>query len=125
MTGFPNLFLMVGPNTGLGHNSIIYMIEAQIQYILESLKYAERHGVGTLEVLSEAQAAFNREIHQQLEKFVWTRGGCTSFYLDAGGRNIGLRPGFTFNYRRRVSRFDPRAYDLRPKTVHPKAVPVT
>jgi cation diffusion facilitator CzcD-associated flavoprotein CzcO len=114
VAGFPNLFLMVGPNTGLGHNSIIYMIEAQISYILGALEYAQFHGIRVLEVCRDAQERFNTELQARLKPMVWTQGGCTSFYQDARGRNIGLWPGFTFPYRWRTRRFDPAPYRAAP-----------
>jgi cation diffusion facilitator CzcD-associated flavoprotein CzcO len=112
VTGFPNLFLMVGPNTGLGHNSILYMIEAQLAYIVDALQHAKFHGVQRLEVRQDSQRRFNDELQARLKPMVWTQGGCTSFYQDATGRNIGLWPGFTLPYRLRTRRFDPAPYSV-------------
>jgi cation diffusion facilitator CzcD-associated flavoprotein CzcO len=108
--GFPNLFLLVGPNTGLGHNSIIFMIESQIAYIMDCLQKVSSQGLRGLEVRAERQQDFNEQLQQELSKFVWTKGGCTSFYLDKQGKNTGLWPGFTFRYRAKTKRFDVTAY---------------
>jgi cation diffusion facilitator CzcD-associated flavoprotein CzcO len=108
--GFPNLFLLVGPNTGLGHSSIIFMIEAQIAYIMDCLQKVSSQGLRGLEVRAETQQDFNEQLQQELSKFVWTKGGCTSFYLDKKGKNTGLWPGFTFRYRAKTRRFDVTAY---------------
>jgi cation diffusion facilitator CzcD-associated flavoprotein CzcO len=112
VSNFPNLFLMVGPNTGLGHSSIIYMIESQIAYIVDCLMYAKRHHLTELEVRPEHQRNYNETIQRELSTFIWSTGECTSFYQDAHGRNIGLWPGFTFRYRQRTRHFHPAAYRL-------------
>ncbi|HKS68818.1 MAG TPA: NAD(P)/FAD-dependent oxidoreductase, partial [Ktedonobacterales bacterium] len=111
IAGFPNLFVMIGPNTGLGHNSMVYMIESQISYILDCLRAMRRSDLRAVEVRAEAQAAFNAEMQRRMRGTVWT-SGCASWYLDAGGRNATLWPGFTFEYRRRTRRFDPQPYDV-------------
>jgi cation diffusion facilitator CzcD-associated flavoprotein CzcO len=104
--GFPNGFLIVGPNTGLGNNSIIYMIEAQIRYVLSALRAMEEHDLGAFEVRPEAHAAFQREVQQRMPGSVWTDGGCRSWYLDANGRNSTLWPDFTWRYSLRTRRFE-------------------
>jgi cation diffusion facilitator CzcD-associated flavoprotein CzcO len=110
--GFPNLFLLVGPNTGLGHSSIIFMIESQLAYIMDGLQKIKAQGYKGLEVRAEKQNDYNQHIQQELNRFVWTKGGCTSFYLDKNGKNTGLWPGFTFRFRNRTRRFDAEAYRL-------------
>jgi cation diffusion facilitator CzcD-associated flavoprotein CzcO len=114
VAGFPNLFLMTGPNTGLGHSSMVYMIESQMAYVLDALRYMERSGAAAIEVRPEAQARFNAELAARSDDTVWTRGGCRSWYLDAHGRNTTLWPGFTFEFRRRTRHFDAASYELRP-----------
>lgn len=109
VAGFPNLFLMIGPNTGLGHTSMIIMIEAQITYILDCLRAMEQHGWQTIEIKPEAQEAYNKEIQQRMQHTVWT-SGCSSWYLAAGGRNTTLWPDFTFTFRSRTRHFDPQNY---------------
>jgi cation diffusion facilitator CzcD-associated flavoprotein CzcO len=113
VSGFPNLFLLIGPNTGLGHNSMVYMIESQIPYILDCLRTMKRKNLQVVEVRTEIEQAFNTEVQRRMQSTVWT-SGCTSWYLDARGRNTTLWPGFTFEFRRRTRRFDPQHYDVLP-----------
>lgn len=114
VAGFPNLFLMIGPNTGLGHTSMVYMIESQVKYILDCLRTMSRRNLQTVEVRPEIQEAFNTEVQRRMQSTVWT-SGCASWYLDARGRNTTLWPGFTFDFRRRTRHFDPRHYRLIPR----------
>lgn len=109
VSGFPNAFLIVGPNTGLGHNSMIYMIESQIAYILSALKQMQTQGIASVEVRSDVQARFNQEIHKRLAKTVWSTG-CASWYRAKNGKNTTLWPGFTLEYRFRTRRFSPSDY---------------
>ncbi|MHB8594325.1 MAG: flavin-containing monooxygenase [Acidimicrobiales bacterium] len=120
VAGFPNLFFMTGPNTGLGHSSMVFMIESQIAYVLDALRRMADGGIGTLEVRPEAQARFNAELVERLQGTVWNGGGCRSWYLDSRGRNTTLWPGFTFEFRRRTRRFDEAQYVARRA---PAAVP--
>ena len=127
--GWPNLFLLVGPNTGLGHSSMVFMIESQVGYVLDALLYLRqlRHlrrtgavrpgGRVALEPRPEAQAAWVQDVQRRLSRTVWNRGGCASWYLDAHGRNVTLWPRATFTFRRLLSRFDPAAYDVVPADV--------
>ena len=110
VSGFPNLFFLVGPNTGLGHTSIVFMIESQIEYVLGALRAMRRHGARTLEVRRGAQAAYNAEIDAMTEGTVWVSGGCQSYYLDSGGHNSALWPTYTWPFRRRLREFDAAAY---------------
>ena len=110
--GFPNLFVLTGPNTGLGHTSQIFMIEAQIRYVLSALVHARRHGIDRIEVRPEAQAAYDRVVQRKMRRTVWVTGGCKSWYLDADGRNVTLWPDFTWIYAWQARRFDPSNYDL-------------
>ncbi|GEL17872.1 4-hydroxyacetophenone monooxygenase [Pseudonocardia asaccharolytica DSM 44247 = NBRC 16224] len=112
VAGFPNLFLVVGPNTGLGHSSMIYMIESQLNYILDALRVVDRHGATAIDTVAERQDAFNAEIQSRLENAVWSQGGCVSWYLDEHGRNRTLWPGSTFSFRRRTRRIDPADHEL-------------
>jgi cation diffusion facilitator CzcD-associated flavoprotein CzcO len=109
VSGFPNLFLLIGPNTGLGHTSMIYMIESQLAYILDCLRLMRQHGIQAIEPRAEVQAAYNEEIQWRMQGTVWT-SGCASWYLDAGGVNSTLWPGFTAEYRWRTHRFDSANY---------------
>ncbi|MFP4229452.1 MAG: flavin-containing monooxygenase [Salinivenus sp.] len=110
VAGYPNLFLLRGPNTGLGHNSVLPMIEAQIEHILGALQYLRATGAAAVEPRPAAQARFVREVDRWSAGTVWTSGGCRSWYLDASGRNVVLWPRSVAAFRRRVTDFDPSEY---------------
>jgi cation diffusion facilitator CzcD-associated flavoprotein CzcO len=114
VAGFPNFFLLVGPNTGLGHNSIVFMIEAQLAYVMDALKAMRRGGAGRIEVRREAQEAYNAKLQERMERTVWTTGGCSSWYIDSKGKNTTIWPDFTFRFWNATRRFDPEAYELAP-----------
>ena len=107
--GFPNLFMLYGPNTNLGHNSIIYMLESQTDYVVEALRHAASHGAKWLDVRPEAHAEYNDELQRQLKKTVW-HAGCDSWYVTDAGKNTNNWPSFTFDYRRQTRYFDPVHY---------------
>src|SRR4051794_14602178 len=109
--GFPNLFILLGPNTGLGHSSMVYMIESQIAYVLDALRAMQREHAATAEVRREAVDGFNRAIEKQLDGTVWNTG-CASWYLDDTGRNATLWPDWTWRFRQRTARFDAANYEL-------------
>ena len=96
--GFPNLYFMLGPNTALGHNSVVFMIEQQTKYIVKMLDEMDRRGAVAAEPTKPAQDEFNEEIQRLVEKGIWTQGGCTSWYLDSQGKNRTIWPKFTFQY---------------------------
>lgn len=104
--GFPNLFYLVGPNTGLGHSSIVFVIETQVDYLLDALRQLDARGLATLEAKPEAEAAYNSTVQKRLQRTVWNTGGCASWYLDKSGRNTTLWPTFTFTFRRQLQRCD-------------------
>jgi cation diffusion facilitator CzcD-associated flavoprotein CzcO len=110
VSGFPNLFLLVGPNTGLGHNSIVFMIEAQVRYVMGCLKLLDRQDATLLDVRADVQRAFNDDLQDRLADTVWS-SGCKSWYLDDSGRNRTIWPGFTFSYWWRTRR--PRSADFK------------
>jgi hypothetical protein len=110
VAGFPNLFLLLGPNTGLGHNSVVFMIECQITYLLRALAHLDRTGKAAIEPTPPAQRTFVASVDRRMRNTVWSQGGCRSWYLDANGRNSTLWPGYTFSYWLRTRRFDPGAY---------------
>ncbi|OLR89493.1 flavin-containing monooxygenase [Actinokineospora bangkokensis] len=112
VAGFPNLFFLLGPNTGLGHNSVVFMIEAQLTYIREAMALAEQHNVEAIDVRASAQERFNAEIQRKLRDGVWTQGGCQSWYLDAQGVNRTLWPGFTWRYWLRTRKVDAADFEL-------------
>lgn len=107
--GFPNLFVLQGPNTGLGHTSVIYMIEAQIAHVLRVLRHMERHGLRAVEPRAEAQEKFVAGVDRAMRDTVWLTG-CESWYLDESGRNSTLWPGPTWQFRRTLTRFRARDY---------------
>ena len=95
--GFPNFFMLYGPNTNLGHNSIIYMLESQIAHVLRCMKAAHQAGASAMEVDEARYARFNGTVQKRLTATVWQ--GCKSWYVDANGHNSTNWPGFTFGYR--------------------------
>ena len=97
VAGYPNLFLLMGPNTGLGHNSVIFMIESQIRYVRTLIKRVLRRKDTTLDVREDAQTDFNSRLQKSLRGTVWT-SGCSSWYQTDTGRLIAIWPGFTFTY---------------------------
>jgi cation diffusion facilitator CzcD-associated flavoprotein CzcO len=113
---FPNLFMIVGPNTGLGHSSMVYMIESNIEYVASALKFIEANDVASVEVKREAVDEFEKKIHSHMKDTVWTSGGCASWYIDENGRNTTLWPGFTFQFRRDCKNFDPSKLMVRDRT---------
>ncbi|MEU5877700.1 NAD(P)/FAD-dependent oxidoreductase [Spirillospora sp. NPDC047279] len=96
--GFPNFFTLLGPNTGLGHNSVVFMIEVQIQHVLSCLRLLQDGGGDAIEPRPEALRSFNDRMHNRLRRAVWSEGGCQSWYLDEGGVNRTLWPGHTFEF---------------------------
>jgi cation diffusion facilitator CzcD-associated flavoprotein CzcO len=116
VAGFPNMFLLVGPNTALGHNSIVFMIESQLNYLMDCLRFMDRSRVGVLEVRESVQESFNDGIQRQLQGTVWNSGGCASWYIDANGKNTTIWPGFTWPFRQRTREFRPGDYRQRPLT---------
>jgi len=112
VSGFPNLFFLIGPNTGLGHNSMVYMIESQIRYVMDCLRTMRQQGLGLVEVRDQVQADFNRNLQARLSACVWS-SGCQSWYLHPSGKNTTLWPGYTFEFRRRTRHFDLQNYTCR------------
>ncbi|MFD6106075.1 flavin-containing monooxygenase, partial [Nocardia salmonicida] len=110
IANFPNMFFLVGPNVGLGHTSMVYMIESQINYVSDALAAIDKRGLRTVEVREEAQRAYNADLQEKLGKTVWNTGGCASWYLDKHGNNTTLWPDFTFEFRRLTRHFDAAAY---------------
>ncbi|MFQ6005827.1 MAG: flavin-containing monooxygenase [Woeseia sp.] len=110
VAGYPNLFLMVGPNTGLGHNSMIFMIESQIRYTIKMLQQMSRRGVRAVDVKAEIQSQYNRELQKVLETSVW-QSGCKSWYQTEDGKNTSIWPGASFSYWVKTLNPDSRHYD--------------
>jgi cation diffusion facilitator CzcD-associated flavoprotein CzcO len=112
IAGFPNFFVLAGPNTGLGHSSMVYMIESQLSYVLDALRLVDESGATAIDTRRDRQEAYNAEVQRRLEGSVWTSGGCASWYLDEHGRNRTLWPSYTFAFRRRTRRVDPADHEL-------------
>ncbi|MCP5014507.1 MAG: NAD(P)/FAD-dependent oxidoreductase [Ketobacter sp.] len=96
-SGYPNLWQLVGPNSGLGHNSIIFMIEAQVHYILESMKLLKKKDAAYMDVKPSVQTEFNAALQKQIQSSVWGTG-CQSWYQDAGGKNFAVWPKSTWKF---------------------------
>jgi cation diffusion facilitator CzcD-associated flavoprotein CzcO len=112
VSGFPNLFLVVGPNTGLGHSSMILMIEAQVNYIMGALHALKNEDAKFLDLKKSALQLYNDELQLKLAKSVWQKGGCHSWYQTKNGKNVTLWPGFTFTFMRRTRQFETDKYEL-------------
>ncbi|MFC6013914.1 flavin-containing monooxygenase [Nocardia lasii] len=112
VANFPNLFFLVGPNVGLGHTSMVYMIESQINYVADALATIAEQDLHTVEVRPEVQRDYNRDLQDKLAKTVWNTGGCASWYLDKHGNNTTLWPDFTFRFRSLTRQFDVDAYNV-------------
>jgi cation diffusion facilitator CzcD-associated flavoprotein CzcO len=106
----PNLFFLLGPNTGLGHNSVVFMIESQIRYVADAIAKCDRRGAQALAPTREAQDRFNDELQEQLSHSVWNSGGCSSWYLDEHGKNTVLWGGYTWQYWRATRSVKPEEY---------------
>ena len=103
VAGYPNLFYLAGPNTGLGHNSIVYMLESQMNFVMDALHKMDARGARAVAVREDIQAAHNERIQAALQKTVW-QSGCKSWYQTEDGKNYTLWPGYTFDYRAKTKR---------------------
>ncbi|MEO9270288.1 NAD(P)/FAD-dependent oxidoreductase [Serratia ureilytica] len=111
VNGFPNLFIINGPNSGLGHNSIVYIIESQVEYILQALSWVEQTNHGPLEPLISTQSSYSDSIQDSASGTVWLSQGCKSWYLDPRSRKLTLIwPGFAHEFRHRNGNFVPSDY---------------
>jgi cation diffusion facilitator CzcD-associated flavoprotein CzcO len=110
VAGFPNLFLLVGPNVGVGHTSMVYMIESQVAYVDDALQTMEDEGLEVLETTPQAQEAWRSLIAERSQGTVWLAGGCASWYLDEHGHNTTLWPDFTFRFRKLTKKLDRENY---------------
>jgi cation diffusion facilitator CzcD-associated flavoprotein CzcO len=123
VSGFPNLFILTGPYTGLGHNSIVYMLEAQFEYVLGALAALRERDAAALDVRPEAMEAFAAEMQEKLKGTVWT-AGCASWYQDQSGKVTSVWPTFTWRFRKRARHFDAQAYHFEPRR-QPLSEPLT
>jgi cation diffusion facilitator CzcD-associated flavoprotein CzcO len=111
--GFPNLFLLVGPNSAGGFNSIVFTSEAHINYVIECIEKMDERGLESVEIRRDVYEAYNRGVDERLSESVWNAGGCQSWYLDANGHNNVWWPGFTWRLWQRTRRFDIDRYSVR------------
>jgi hypothetical protein len=117
------MFFLLGPNTGLGHNSVVFMIECQTRYVAQAIGTVRAMGMGGLDVRAEVQQRSNAAVQRRLDKGIWTRGGCTSWYLDAAGVNRTIWPGFTVRYWWETRRFDPTDFEFFGRAADAAATP--
>ena len=110
VAGFPNWFIMMGPNTGPGHTSVLVYTEAQIAHALQAIERIKGDGLKYIDVRQDVQDRYNEGIQKRMKRMVW--GGCKSWYLDADGTNRSLYPGFAAEYVLRTRRLDPSDYHL-------------
>ncbi|GHD95614.1 flavin-containing monooxygenase [Streptomyces naganishii] len=111
--GFPNWMTIIGPNTGLGNSSMILMIESQLNYMADYLRQLDvLGGRAALDARPSAVKAWNRKVQDRMKRTVWNTGGCTSWYLDASGRNTTIWPGTTTEFRRATRRVDLAEYEV-------------
>jgi cation diffusion facilitator CzcD-associated flavoprotein CzcO len=111
--GFPNWMTIIGPNTGLGNSSMILMIESQLNYLADYVRQLDvLGGRVALDARPGAVDAWNRRVQERMERTVWNTGGCTSWYLDASGRNTTIWPGTTTEFRKATRRVDLTEYEV-------------
>lgn len=109
---FPNLFIVTGPNTGIGHTSAIFLIEAQMHYIFACINAVEKENAKAIEVRSEAESKYTNYIHQEMKKTIWQTGGCNSWYKSKSGHVVAMFPGFSFTFLRWTKKFHPNDHTV-------------
>ncbi len=109
---FPNLFIVTGPNTGIGHTSALFIIESQMNYILDCIRTLQAKGLRSIEVRPEAERTYTQMIHREMERTVWKTGGCHSWYQSRSGHVIAMFPGFSFSYHRLTRTLKPADHIL-------------
>ncbi len=112
VAGFPNWFIMMGPNTGPGHTSVLVYTEAQIAHALQAIRKIMAEGLKYMEIRQPVQDRYNEGIQKRMKHMVW--GGCKSWYLDPDGANHSLYPGFAAEYVLRARRLDANHYECVP-----------
>lgn len=105
--GFPNLFIVTGPNTGIGHTSALFLIESQMSYIMSCIGNVKKRNQQVIEVSVDAENKYTAHIHQEMTRTVWHNGGCNSWYKSKSGKVIAMFPGFSFTFRRWARNFKP------------------
>ncbi|MGH8346789.1 MAG: flavin-containing monooxygenase [Pseudomonas sp.] len=109
---FPNLFIVTGPNTGIGHTSALFIIESQMNYILDCIRTLKTQGLRSIEVRHEAERTYTEMIHREMERTVWKSGGCHSWYQSKSGHVIAMFPGFSFSFHRLTRALKPADHIL-------------
>lgn len=110
--GFPNFFIVTGPNTGIGHTSAIFMIESQMIYIMQCIEAVRKSGKSQIEATAKAEQTYTDKIHRSMQKTVWHKGGCDSWYKSRSGKVIAMFPGFSFTFRRLCKLFKPSHHEI-------------
>ncbi len=125
VAGYPNMAFILGPNTGLGHNSVVHMMESQMNYVMQYISFLEKNHEGSsLDIKKAVQDAYNQKLHQQFNGTVWT-SGCQSWYTNAQGKNTTLYPRLTLTFRKKTKKFNPADYQLIQQTVPDKEQHIT
>lgn len=112
IAGFPNLFFILGPNTGLGHNSQLHIMESQYQFLIRYANQLFETNNRSIDVKQSIQDDFNKKLQKQLLKTVWNSGGCASWYLNKNGKNVTLWPSSTFDFRKKIQKISWRNFDI-------------
>jgi cation diffusion facilitator CzcD-associated flavoprotein CzcO len=112
VVGMPNAFFLMGPNSAIAHNSIVFMIEQQIKLVLRAMDVVQQRAAASIEIRRDAQDTYNEQIHRRLDKRVWSTAGCNPYFLDDRGVNRALWPGFSWEYWRAVRNFDETQYEF-------------
>lgn len=120
VNGFPNLFMLYGPNTNLAHSSIVFMLESQVHYVLKCVQALQHPAVDYMDVKAARQAEYNARIQRRLARTVWA-AGCSSWYRTADGRNTNNWPGFSFRFRQMTATLDLGNYELVSAASDPRA----
>ncbi|TGL63419.1 flavin-containing monooxygenase [Leptospira sarikeiensis] len=111
VAGFPNFYILYGPNTNLAHNSIVYMIESQVRYLISALNEMHSRGIQALVPKLRSMETYNESLEEKFGKFVWDTG-CTSWYINSSGKNTNNWPGHTYEYSRKTQKIDLSKYDI-------------
>lgn len=105
--GFPNFFVVTGPNTGIGHTSALFVIESQMEYIRRAIRAVRDRGAVSIDVTPHAEQSYTEMIHREMRRTVWHTGGCSSWYQSKSGHVIAMFPGFSFTFRKLARAFNP------------------
>jgi cation diffusion facilitator CzcD-associated flavoprotein CzcO len=110
--GFPNMFLTLGPNTGVGHTSALHIMESQVALAMRCIKEAETNKWKSFEIKENIEKEFNEEVQRKLEGTIWVKGGCKSWYQDNTGKNRVIYPDFNFNFRKKAKNVNFAAFNI-------------